>query len=195
MPDSAAELIPPKPTLAKLRDAAAGCRPCPLWENATQTVFGAGLARSVAMFGASSRAIARTARARRSSARPGESSTRPSTWPASTAGPLTSPTRSSTSSGSRAASAASTRSRAGASSQPAAPGSRRSSPQRDAAQSLLGRRFRVTKERGKWVESDLAEHVTATIHPSAILRQRDEESRRAEMEAFVKDLKLVASVL
>jgi DNA polymerase len=64
-----------------------------------------------------------------------------------------------------------------------------------AAQSLLGRQFRVTKQRGEWVESDLADHVTATIHPSAILRQRDDESRHTEMEAFVRDLKLVASVL
>src|SRR5213082_968968 len=64
-----------------------------------------------------------------------------------------------------------------------------------AAQSLLGRQFRVTKQRGEWIESDLAEHVTATIHPSAILRQRDDESRHKEMKAFVEDLKLVASVL
>ena len=47
-----------------------------------------------------------------------------------------------------------------------------------AAQSLLGKQFRVTKERGRWLESDLAPHVTATIHPSAILRQRDNESRQ-----------------
>ncbi|MFL5942139.1 MAG: uracil-DNA glycosylase family protein, partial [Gaiellaceae bacterium] len=64
-----------------------------------------------------------------------------------------------------------------------------------AAQSLLGRQFRVTKQRGEWIDSDLADHVTATIHPSAILRQRDEESRHREMEAFVQDLKLVARVL
>jgi uracil-DNA glycosylase family protein len=64
-----------------------------------------------------------------------------------------------------------------------------------AAQSLLGKQFRVTKERGRWLESDLARHVTATIHPSAILRQRDDESRKSEMQAFVNDLKLVAAVL
>jgi uracil-DNA glycosylase family protein len=64
-----------------------------------------------------------------------------------------------------------------------------------AAQALLGREFRVTKQRGAWVDSELAEHVTATIHPSAILRQRDDESRQAEMHAFVDDLKLVTSVL
>ena len=61
-----------------------------------------------------------------------------------------------------------------------------------AAQSLLGRQFRVTRQRGEWLDSDLAEHVTATIHPSAILRQRDDESRHQEMTKFVNDLKLVA---
>jgi uracil-DNA glycosylase len=64
-----------------------------------------------------------------------------------------------------------------------------------AGQSLLGKQFRVTKERGRWLESDLAEYVTATIHPSAILRQRDDDSRRREMDAFVRDLSLVAGVL
>jgi DNA polymerase len=64
-----------------------------------------------------------------------------------------------------------------------------------AAQSLLGRQFRVTRQRGEWIESDLAERVTATIHPSAILRQRDEKARHREMKAFVDDLKLVAVAL
>ncbi|TML85021.1 MAG: UdgX family uracil-DNA binding protein [Actinobacteria bacterium] len=64
-----------------------------------------------------------------------------------------------------------------------------------AAQSLLGKQFRVTQHRGEWVESELAEHVTATIHPSAILRQRDDESRRRELAAFVDDLRIVAGVL
>jgi uracil-DNA glycosylase len=62
-----------------------------------------------------------------------------------------------------------------------------------AAQALLGRQFRVTRERGKPVDSDLAEHVLATIHPSAILR--DPESREQEYAAFVADLKTVAGLL
>jgi uracil-DNA glycosylase len=62
-----------------------------------------------------------------------------------------------------------------------------------AAQSLLGRDFRVTQHRGEWLDSDLAEHVTATIHPSAILRAG--KRREAEMAAFVEDLRLAASVL
>ena len=64
-----------------------------------------------------------------------------------------------------------------------------------AAQALLGKQFRVTKQRGTWVESELAERVTATIHPSAILRQRTDEERRSEMEKFVADLRLVATAL
>jgi uracil-DNA glycosylase len=64
-----------------------------------------------------------------------------------------------------------------------------------AAQALLGKQFRVTKERGTWVESGLAPHVTATIHPSSILRQRSDEDRHRELAAFVQDLKLVAGVL
>jgi DNA polymerase len=64
-----------------------------------------------------------------------------------------------------------------------------------AAQSLLGRDFRVTQHRGELLDSDLAEHVTATIHPSAILRQQDDESRNAEFTAFVDDLRVVARVL
>jgi DNA polymerase len=64
-----------------------------------------------------------------------------------------------------------------------------------AAQALLGRQFRVTKQRGTWVESPLAPHVTATIHPSAILRQRTDDERHTEMAHFVDDLKVVARVL
>jgi uracil-DNA glycosylase family protein len=63
-----------------------------------------------------------------------------------------------------------------------------------AAQSLLGRQFRVTQHRGELVESDLAKAVTATIHPSAILRG-DPEQRERELAAFVDDLRFVASLL
>jgi uracil-DNA glycosylase len=60
-----------------------------------------------------------------------------------------------------------------------------------AAQALLGRQFRVTRERGHPVESDLAEQVIATVHPSSILRS-DPETREQEYAAFVEDLKVVA---
>jgi DNA polymerase len=63
-----------------------------------------------------------------------------------------------------------------------------------AAQALLGRSFRVTRERGKPVDSDLARHVLATIHPSAILRA-DADTRESERAALVDDLRVVASLL
>jgi uracil-DNA glycosylase len=64
-----------------------------------------------------------------------------------------------------------------------------------AAQALLGRGFRVTKQRGQPVESDLAPHVVATVHPSSILRQETDEERAAAMKDFVADLKVVAKLL
>jgi DNA polymerase len=61
-----------------------------------------------------------------------------------------------------------------------------------AAQALLGRQFRVTKERGRPVDSPLAEHVLATVHPSSILRADDRDQEYAE---FVRDLRTVAKFL
>lgn len=64
-----------------------------------------------------------------------------------------------------------------------------------AAQALLGRQFRVTADRGKWIESPLAPKVMATVHPSSILRAPDGETRRAEMARFIADLRPVAQAL
>ena len=64
-----------------------------------------------------------------------------------------------------------------------------------AAQALLGRGFKVTRHRGTFVESPLAPRVSATVHPSSILRAPDDESRRQEMQAFVADLKNIARAL
>ena len=64
-----------------------------------------------------------------------------------------------------------------------------------AAQALLGRAFKVTTQRGQFVDSSLAPLVTATIHPSSILRAPDDESRREAMQAFVEDLRRVAARL
>jgi DNA polymerase len=61
-----------------------------------------------------------------------------------------------------------------------------------AAQGLLGRDFRVTQHRGEWIQSQLAPYVLATVHPSAILRAPDDESRHEEMRKFIADLKVVA---
>jgi uracil-DNA glycosylase len=64
-----------------------------------------------------------------------------------------------------------------------------------AAQTLLGPKFRVTKQRGEFIESTLAPYVMATVHPSSILRAPDEESRRLEYRLFVDDLKKLKEVI
>jgi len=64
-----------------------------------------------------------------------------------------------------------------------------------AAQALIGRDFRVSRQRGELVDSPLARYVLATVHPSSILRQRDDASREAEYAAFVKDLRVVPPLL
>jgi uracil-DNA glycosylase len=64
-----------------------------------------------------------------------------------------------------------------------------------AAQALLGRQFRVTQDRGKWIESPLAPYVMATVHPSSILRSPDSETRAAEMARFIAELRPVAQAV
>jgi len=64
-----------------------------------------------------------------------------------------------------------------------------------AAQALLGRAFKVSRQRGELVKSPLAPLATATVHPSSILRAPDDETRRLEMERFVADLEKVAAEL
>jgi DNA polymerase len=64
-----------------------------------------------------------------------------------------------------------------------------------AAQAILGRSFRVTQRRGEFVASPLAPLVTATIHPSSILRAETDEDRREAFEGFARDLRRVATAL
>jgi DNA polymerase len=64
-----------------------------------------------------------------------------------------------------------------------------------AAQGIMGRQFRVTQQRGQWVQSNIAPLVMATVHPSSILRAPDDDSRHEEMRRFVDDLKKVAAQL
>lgn len=64
-----------------------------------------------------------------------------------------------------------------------------------AAQGLLGKNFRVTRERGRFVPSELAPHVMATAHPSSILRAPDSEQREQQRAEFVRDLKKISDLL
>jgi DNA polymerase len=64
-----------------------------------------------------------------------------------------------------------------------------------AAQALLGPSFRVTRERGNFVRSNLAPQVMATVHPSSLLRIEDDAERKDAIRQFVRELRKVAAVL
>ena len=64
-----------------------------------------------------------------------------------------------------------------------------------AAQAVIGPKFRVSTQRGEFVKSELAEYVTATVHPSSILRAPSDEARRVERARFVEDLKKIRQAL
>jgi uracil-DNA glycosylase len=64
-----------------------------------------------------------------------------------------------------------------------------------AAKAIFGSAFRITRSRGQLLDSELAPIVSATVHPSVILRAPDEVARRTEREAFTRDLRGVARAL
>ena len=204
-PNDATPFLPEKRTLAALREAAAGCRACHLWRPATQTVFGEGLKRSRVMFVGE---------------QPGDKEDqagRPFVGPAGrefdrglqAAGIprdeayLTNVVKhfKFEERGGRRIHQTPKRFEVDACKPWLAQELRVVSPEAlvilgaTAAKALLGSSFRVTQHRGELLDSDLAPNVAATIHPSAILRQRDEELRYAERAAFAEDLRAVAQVL
>ena len=205
MTESAAAYLPERPTLPRLREAAAGCRACPLWQTGTQTVFGEGRAPAEVMLVGE---------------QPGDQEDkqgRPFVGPAGRVLDEVLELAGVERGGVYLTNAVKhfkweARGKRRIHAKPTWSEQMACKPWLEAeldvvrprvlvclgataAQSLLGKQFRVTKERGRWLESDLAEYVTATIHPSAVLRQRDSDSRRRELAGLVADLKLVASVL
>jgi uracil-DNA glycosylase len=203
--ETAAPLLPESPTLPKLREAAAGCKACDLWKTGTQTVFGEGARKAEILFVGE---------------QPGNDEDlagRPFVGPAGrvldeglaeagidrTLAYVTNVVKHFKwePRGKRRihakpnwAEIAACRPWLDAELEVVKPkvlvclGA-------TAAQALLGRQFRVTKQRGIPVESELAPHVIATLHPSSILRQESEEDRRAAMAEFVADLRVVAKLL
>jgi DNA polymerase len=198
----AAALIPDRPTLPKLKKAAANCRACPLWENATQTVFGEGSKDAeIVLVGE----------------QPGDQEDlagRPFVGPA---GRLLDDALEAAGIDRKLAYVTNVvkhfkwqpRGKRRIHQKPNAAEVAACRPWLDAeldivkpkvlvclgataAQALLGRQFRVSKDRGVPVESDLAPVVMATVHPSSILRAED---RDRELELFVEDLRQVANAL
>jgi DNA polymerase len=60
---------------------------------------------------------------------------------------------------------------------------------------LLGRSFKLTEHRGEWAEWEYEPLITATVHPSSILRAPDDRARHEQTEAFVRDLKKVGQTI
>ena len=202
--ETAAPLVPDKPSIPKLKEAAAGCTACPLHETGTQTVFGEGTSKAEVMF-------------------VGE---QPGDYEDRTGKPFVGPAGKLFDEALEAAGIDRTAvyvTNAVKHFKWQARGKRRIHQKPNwtemtacrpwleaelavvkprvlvllgatAAQSLLGRQFRVTQHRGELVESDLAEAVTATVHPSSILRGEPSE-RDASFAAFVADLRVVAGLL
>jgi uracil-DNA glycosylase len=201
----ATSLVPERPTLPKLREAAAGCRACELWKTGTQTVFGEGTRTAEILFVGE---------------QPGDKEDLAGT-------PFVGPAGRVLDEGLEAAGIDrklayvtnavkhfkwQARGKRRIHQKPSSAELAACRPWLDAelavvkprvvvalgataAQSLLGRQFRVTKQRGVPVESDLAPHVVATVHPSSILRQETDADRAEAMREFVDDLKVVAKLL
>lgn len=202
---TAADLVPPHPTFEKLREAAAGCRACPLWKRGTQTVFGEG---------------GRHARVMLIGEQPGNDEDlagKPFVGPAGRE-----LDRALEAAGVDRSDAYVTnvvkhfkwepRGKRRIHAKPNSAEIAACRPWLDAelallkpqalvclgataAQALIGRDFKVTQRRGEIVESPLAPIVTATIHPSAILRAPDDETRHAERARFIEDLRKVAKAI
>ena len=204
--DSAAnDLIPPRPTLASLKVAAAGCKACDLWEKGTQTVFGEGSRRSRVLFvgeqpgneeDLSGKPFVGPAGRLLDSALEEAGIDRKQTYVTNVVKHFKWEPR-----GKRrihkkpnATEIAACRPWLEAELALVKPdvvvalGA-------TAAQALIGPQFRVTKQRGEFIESTLAPYVMATVHPSSILRAPDDETRQLEYRHFVDDLKKLARVI
>ena len=204
-PNDATPFLPERRTLATLRKAAAGCRGCHLWRGASQTVFGEGLKRSRVMFVGE---------------QPGDQEDRQGKPFVGPAGKELD--RGLGAAGIARDEAYVTnvvkhfkfeeRGRRRIHQTPKRFEVDACRPWLDeelrvvepealvllgatAAKAVLGSSFRLTQHRGELLDSDLAPIVTATIHPSAILRAPDEDSRIAQRDSFAEDLRVVARAL
>ncbi len=203
--ETAAPLVPEQPTLEKLRAASAGCTACPLWQTGTQTVFGEGARESEVMLVGE---------------QPGDvedQEGRPFVGPA---GRLLDKGLEEAGIDRRLTYVTNVVKHF----KWEARGKRRIHQKPNwseiaacrpwleaelavvkpkvlvclgstAAQALLGRQFRVTQQRGEVLQSPEGWRVTATVHPSSILRAQDEYAREAEFEGLVRDLRGVAALL
>lgn len=203
--ETAAPLIPDNPTLDRLRDAAAGCQACDLYKTGTQTVFGEGLKKAEVMLVGE---------------QPGDKEDvegRPFVGPA---GKLLDNALDSAGIDRDAVYITNVvkhfkweaRGKRRIHKKPNMAEITACKPWLEAeldvvrpeavvclgataAQAVIGKDFKVSRQRGELVDSPLAPLVTATVHPSSILRERDDDARHKAMDEFVRDLTNVAREL
>ena len=202
---SAAEFVPERPTLPKLRKAAAGCRGCALWEPASQTVFGEGPADAELMLvgevpgdredkeghpfvGPAGRELDKAFAA--------VGIARDDVYLTNVVKHFKFEER-----GKRRIHQTPKKGEIDACMPWLDTEIKLVKPRAlvtlgaTAAKALLGSSFRLTQHRGELLDSELAEIVAATVHPSLIVRNRDDEARRAERDAFTADLRAVVEAL
>jgi uracil-DNA glycosylase len=204
-PDDATPFLPGRRTLSALREASAGCRGCHLWQDATQTVFGEGLKRARVMFvgeqpgdkeDLAGRPFVGPAGRELDKGLAAAGIARDEAYVTNVVKHFKFEER-----GRRRIHQTPKRFEIDACRPWLDEELRVVEPEvlvllgATAAKALLGGSFRLTRHRGELLESELAPNVTATIHPSAILRQRDEAERAAEREAFADDLRVAARAL
>ncbi|HVE72370.1 MAG TPA: UdgX family uracil-DNA binding protein [Thermoanaerobaculia bacterium] len=195
---TAAPLIPPRPTLNKLRAAAADCKACDLWKTGTQTVFGEGRQKSLVMFigeqpgdkeDLAGRPFVGPAGALFDKALEEVGIDRERVYVTNVVKHFKWEPRGKRRIHKKPNAAEITACRPWLQSEinivrPRAIVCLGAT----AAQAVIGPRFRVSVQRGIFVPSDLAEFLTATVHPSSILRAPSDEARRLERARFVEDL-------
>jgi DNA polymerase len=195
---TAAPLIPPRPTLSKLRDAAADCRACDLWKTGTQTVFGEGRQKSLVMFigeqpgdreDLAGRPFVGPAGALFDEALEEVGIDRKRVYVTNVVKHFKWEPRGKRRIHKKPNAAEITACRPWLQSEISV-----LRPHAivclgaTAAQAVIDRKFRVSLQRGTFVASDLAPFVTATVHPSSILRAPTDAARRLERVRFVEDL-------
>ena len=202
---SAADLIPPRPTLSSLKDAAADCRACDLWKTGTQTVFGEGARRVRVMFvgeqpgneeDLTGRPFVGPAGRLLDNALEEAGIDRKQTYVTNVVKHFKWEPRGKRRIHKKPNSLEIAACRPWLEAEIAlikpdvivALGA-------TAAQALLGAQFRVTKQRGEFIPSTLAPYVMATVHPSSILRAPDDETRQLESRRFIDDLKKLSKVI
>ncbi len=181
-----------RPNLAQLREAARACQDCPLWANATQTVFGAGDPHARVMLVGE---------------QPGDEEDKKGL-------PFVGPAGRLLDRGLEAAGVDREHlyvTNAVKHFKWQLRGKRRlhkTPAQREvdachvivalgstAAKAVINKDFKVSVQRGQFIESTLAPFVFATLHPSALLRLRGDEEREVAFKQFVKDLSLIKTAL